>query len=113
MDRIARTLSTWVQSVRHTLQEIEEQVIRLTHALGNALLTGLGHLVDQHPAPDVPCPCGNQARYVRMRPATINTLLGSITYEWAYYQCATCRHGQVTNDGRMQVCAGGRVCQVE
>lgn len=83
MDRLARTLSTWVQDAPHTLQELEEHVVRLTHEVGSALLSGLCHLAAQHPEPDVPCPCGYQARYVRMRPATVTTVLGAISYQRA------------------------------
>jgi hypothetical protein len=70
------------------------------------LLSGLCTLAAQQSAPDIACPCGAQAQVLRMRPATVTTLLGPITYHRAYYQCPSCRHTQTPLDTQLQVCAG-------
>jgi hypothetical protein len=106
MAQIARTLSAWAQSEPHTLQDLETHGVRLLHDLGTALLSGLCTLAAQHPAPDIACPCGAQARVLRLRPATVTTVLGQITYHRAYYQCPSCRHTQTPLDTQLQVCAG-------
>jgi hypothetical protein len=106
MAQIARTLSAWAQSEPRTLQDLETHSVRLLHDLGTALLSGLCTLAAQHPTPDIPCPCGDQARKLRMRPATVTTVLGPITYHRAYYQCPSCRQTQTPLDTQLQVCAG-------
>jgi hypothetical protein len=106
MEQIARILSAWSQAEPRTLQNLETHCVRLLHDLGTALLSGLCTLAAQQPAPDIACPCGAQARVLRMRPATVTTLLGPITYHRAYYQCPSCRHTQTPLDTQLQVCAG-------
>jgi hypothetical protein len=106
MAQIARTLSAWAQSEPRTLQDLETHSVRLLHDLGTALCSGLCTLAAQHPTPDIPCPCGDQARKLRMRPATVTTVLGPITYHRAYYQCPSCRQTQTPLDTQLQVCAG-------
>jgi hypothetical protein len=108
MERMARALRAWGHANPHTLQEIEAHVVRLVHELGTALLSGMCQLVAPSPAPDIPCPCGAQARYLRFRPATVTTVLGPIPYTRASYQCPTCRPGATPRDAQLQVCAGGR-----
>ena len=108
MTVLARTLSTWVEAEARPLQGIEEQVVRVLHDLGTTLLSGLVALAaPTRPAPDIACPCGQTARYQRRRPATVTTLLGTITIARAYYQCPGCRQGQAPLDTQLQVAAGG------
>ena len=108
MAALARTLSDWVQAEARPLQEIEEQLVRVLHDLGQTMLAGLCQLAaPSRPAPAVACPCGATARYVRMRPATVTTVLGTMTITRAYYACAACRQGQAPLDAQLQVAAGG------
>ena len=90
MTRLARTLSDWGQAEARPLQEIEVQVVRPLHDLGNRLLAALTSLAaPARPTPDVACACGQTARYLRMRPATVITVLGRVTLERAIYRCPT------------------------
>jgi hypothetical protein len=108
MATVARSLSAWVQAEQHTLETLEQQVVRVLHDLGSTLLTALVPLAaPARPAPDVACPCGETARYVRERPATATTLLGSMTFTRALYHCAVCGQYQVPFDAQLQVAAGG------
>ncbi len=106
MAQIARTLSAWAQSEPRTLQDLATHAVRLLHDLGTALLSSLCTLAAQQPAPDIPGPCGDQARVLRLRPATVTTVLGQIPYHRAYYQCPSCRQTQTPLDTKLQVCAG-------
>ena len=109
MAHITRTLGTWVQEAPHDLQAIEEHVLRLVKELGATLLAGLCTLLTPaHPARTVPCPCGHAAAYQRQRPATVTTILGSLTVERPYYLCATCGQGQHPLDAELDLCAGSR-----
>lgn len=108
MATLARTLSDWVQAEARPLQEIEEHVVRILHDLGQTILAGLCQLAaPQRPAPDIACACGATARYLRMRPATVTTVLGTISIPRASYVCTTCRQGQAPLDAQLQVAAGG------
>ena len=106
MASLARSLGAWVQAEPRTLQAQEEQVVRQLHDLGTALLTGLLALAPAPTARTVVCPCGAQARYRRLRPATVTTLLGTLTYSRATYSCASCHQGHAPLDLQLQVAAG-------
>lgn len=108
MTRLARTLSTWVHAAPHPLQEIETHLVRVLHDLGNHLLAALLPLAaPAHPAPAVPCACGQTARYLRTRPATVTTLLGRITLHRAVYACPHCGAHHAPCDQQLQLAAGG------
>jgi hypothetical protein len=108
MATLAATLSDWVQAEVRPLQELEQQVVRVLHDLGQTVLAGLCQLAaPKRPQPDVACPCGATAGYLRMRPASVTTVLGTISITRAYYHCAACRQGQAPLDAQLQVAAGG------
>lgn len=106
MSSLARTLGTWVQAEPRTLPAQEEQVVRQLHDLGSTLLAGLLALAPHPPARTVACPCGARATYRRIRPATVTTLLGHLTYTRATYRCTTCHQGHAPLDQQLQVAAG-------
>src|ERR687886_2633102 len=109
MASLTRTLGTWVQEGTHDLQALEEHVLRLVKDLGATLVAGLYSLLTPaQPARTVPCPCGQDAAYPPLRPATVTTLLGPITLERPYYLCASCGHGQHPLDAALDLCAGSR-----
>jgi hypothetical protein len=51
----------------------------------------------------VPCGCGQQARYHETRPKQILTMLGPVVYDRAYYFCPNCHHGQSPRDQELDV----------
>lgn len=107
--RITRPLGSWVQEAPRDLQQIEQHVLRLVKEVGATLVAGLASLlVPAEPPPTIPCPCGQSACYLRLRPATVTTLLGPITIQRPYYLCAACHHGQHPLDAQLGLCAGGR-----
>jgi hypothetical protein len=108
MAALAQSLRDWVQAEARPLQEIEAHVVRGLHDLGNSLLAALlPWAAPTRPHPDVACPCGQTARYERMRAATVTTVLGRITVERALYACAHCGERQAPLDQQLQVLAGG------
>lgn len=106
MARLARSLGAWVQEEPRTLQQQEELLLGHLHELGTTLLTGLLALAVTAPDATVTCPCGATASFRRLRPATVTTLLGRLTYTRATYSCATCHHGHAPLDQHLQVAAG-------
>jgi hypothetical protein len=108
MATLARTLSAWVQAEPRPLQELEAQVVRVLHDLGSTLLTALLPLAAPvRPEPDLPCGCGQIARYVRVRPATVTTVLGRVTLNRAIYHCHCCGAYAAPLDQQLQIAAGG------
>ena len=106
MTSLARTLATWVLSEPRTLQQQEEQILRQLHDLGTLLLTGLIDLTAKQPPATVCCPCGALATFSRLRPASVTTLLGPLSYTRATYTCASCHHGHAPLDQQLQLAAG-------
>jgi Uncharacterised protein family (UPF0236) len=51
-----------------------------------------------HPGPTFPCACGKAARYAGRRLKTLQTALGEMTLERAYYDCAACGRGFCPRD---------------
>ena len=49
------------------------------------------------------CPCGAQARYVDRRSKTIQTVLGPLHLERAYYHCSACGHGFCPRDASLGI----------
>ncbi len=107
MATLARTLSDWVTSEPRTLGQIEQQLVRTIKDLGAAVLAGLCHLtVPAYPSPTVPCACGAQASYQRVRQASVKTVLDTITIARPYYLCPTCKKGHAPVDQQLSFCAG-------
>ena len=80
MAKLAETVSLWVSSEPRTLGAMEQQIMRGFKDLGASMLTGLCHLrTASYPAATIRCACGQAAAFVRRRPATIKTVLGTIT----------------------------------
>lgn len=108
MTHIAQELSTWVTTEPRTLAEIEKRTLAIMKDLSTAVAMGLCNLaVPRYPEDTIPCSCGQTAHYQRMRPAHIDTLLGTITITRPYYLCPICHHGQAPLDLQMGFCAGG------
>jgi hypothetical protein len=106
MARLTRSLGAWVQEEPRSLQQQEELLLGHLHELGTTLLTGLLALAASTPSASVTCPCGATASFRRLRPATVTTLLGRLTYTRATYSCATCQQGHAPLDQHLQVAAG-------
>jgi hypothetical protein len=51
-----------------------------------------------HLGPSLPCACGQRARYAGRRRKTIQTALGAMRLERAYYHCAACQRGCFPRD---------------
>jgi hypothetical protein len=55
--------------------------------------------------PRVPCGQGHEAEFVSYRDKVIDTVLGPVTLERAWYHCAACRHGLAPRDAELGVAA--------
>ena len=52
------------------------------------------------PAAELPCACGGKLRYQRLRPATVLSVFGRVTYQRAYYAGCLCGKGYAPVDER-------------
>ncbi len=107
MTTLVQNLCSWLTTEPPTLADVEHKLLRLGKDLLASLLGSLVPLLLPHyDAHEQTCACGAVARYQRDRPATVITLLGSITFTRPYYHCAGCGHGLAPLDRQLQVCAG-------
>ena len=80
-----------------------EQVARLSllEVGRRAFEQWLAAEASEQPVRRVPCVCGGEAAYVRQREATLRTVLGKVSYQRAYYLCASCGRGKYPQDERL------------
>jgi hypothetical protein len=74
------------------------------HQAGAAALSQL--LRSDPPGPDereVPCPCGQEARYREMRSRRVLTVVGEAEFLRPWYLCPQCHHGQCPSDAVLDI----------
>ncbi len=92
----------WRKSGKLDLEAVETATRMTMHRAGAALLSEL--LSSSEAAPrKVPCGCGAQAPYHDTRPKQLNTVVGEVCFERAYYVCPQCRRGQCPRDAELDV----------
>jgi len=85
------TLTAIEQTTRVILQEVGRQTVENT-------LKTMNH---PYPEPRTTCSCGDEAAYIRRRPARLHTLFGKLQVTRAYYLCSTCYHGTYPLDKKL------------
>jgi len=92
------------QEERTDLEAVETALRSALHQAGAA---ALGELLQYEvPAPDqrqLPCPCGQQARYRERRSKPVLTVVGWVEILRPYYLCSHCHQGQFPADGELGV----------
>lgn len=86
-----------------SLSEVEQEIRQQVMEAGRqALATYLQKQRPKYPAGTTTCPhCGQEAGYVRLRTAKLQTMLGEVRYERPYYLCAQCHQGMCPLDQAM------------
>ncbi|HEY6389722.1 MAG TPA: ISKra4 family transposase [Bryobacteraceae bacterium] len=79
------------------LEAVEMVVRAATHQLGTKMLEQLLSAPAEFER-EIPCPCGQSARFHQMRPKRLVTILGPITIERPYYLCPDCHQGHSPRD---------------
>lgn len=85
------------------LAVLEEAIRAGMIALGASLLEGLLGADTGHRGPRIDCGSGHQAEFVSYRAKTIDTALGPIRLQRAYYHCRVCQAGVVPRDADLGV----------
>ena len=92
----------WRKSGRLDLEAVETATRTAMHRAGAAALQQW--LAAPEPCErEIPCDCGQRARYHETRPKQLLTALGPIEMERAYYVCPHCGRGQVPRDRELNV----------
>lgn len=87
------------QGEPESISEMERRVKRTLQHVGTLWLRCWLEQVDgAYPEPQVPCPCGEEAKYVRRRDGMIITLFGRVYFRRAYYLCPHCHQGRYPLD---------------
>jgi hypothetical protein len=71
--------------------------------LGGRLLEDLLSIDGGHRGPRAGCGAGHQAQFVSYRHKTIDTVIGPVELNRAWYHCAACGHGLAPKDGELGV----------
>jgi hypothetical protein len=105
--QFSEMLRQWLQKIADketvTLGELEADVRRGLHSLGEEVLQGLVDVVGSgKTSAPVLCPqCRAPMAFVRYQGKWVQTLLGTIRPERAYFHCAQCRRGHVPLDHQL------------
>ena len=84
--------------------EAAEAVIRAgLLKLGCGMLGGLLAADRGFRGPRVPCGHGHDAEFIAYRDRTVDTVLGPVTLNRAWYHCAACKHGLAPRDAELGV----------
>ncbi len=74
------------------------------HQAGAAALTQLLHYAEPPAGQrEIPCGCGEKARYLELRSRSILTVLGKVELMRPYYLCPHCHNGQFPTDADLDV----------
>lgn len=76
-------------------------------AMHHAGATALSQLLQGNPpgpeAREIPCPCGQKARYREMRSRHVLTVVGEIGFLRPWYLCSRCHNGQFPADAALDI----------
>lgn len=83
---------------------LEEAIRTAMAALGASLLEGLPAADPGHRGPRIACGAGHVAEFISYRAKAVDTVLGPIRLQRAYYHCRVCRAGVVPRDAELDLC---------
>jgi hypothetical protein len=81
-----------------TIAEIETGMREGLRQIGVQALGLFLSSMQTTPASEIACRCGGTLKYQRMRPATVISVFGKVTYERAYYAGCNCKEGKAPLD---------------
>jgi hypothetical protein len=93
------------EAVEHLDFEALEAVVRqqVLQLAGKAVAQRFNADLSDQMHSRVPCSCGKEARYVGRRVKEVQSVLGSLELERAYYHCASCGHGFCPRDQHLGI----------
>jgi hypothetical protein len=99
---LAVIFADWRKNGTLDLEAVEMATRTAMHRAGAAVLS---ELLAGSEAPEraVPCACGHSAQYHDTRPKQLQTAVGRVRYQRAYYRCPHCHQGQSPRDRELDV----------
>ncbi len=79
---------------------VRQQVLQLA---GQAVAQRLNADLSDQVGCGLPCPCGKEARYAGRRSKQVQSVLGPMQLQRAYYHCASCGHGFCPRDQHLGI----------
>ena len=98
--KMFKTLIKAQESEQLMIAEVEKEMREVLREIGNQMLGIFLSSMQATPVREIACPCGGELKYQRMRPATLISVFGKVTYERAYYAGCRCKKGQSPLDKR-------------
>jgi hypothetical protein len=80
------------------IAQIESAMREVLRQVGVQALGIYLNSMQSTPMNELPCECGGVLHYQRMRPATVISVFGKVTYERAYYAGCDCKQGKAPLD---------------
>ena len=103
MSRLLEVIFTgWRKTGKLDLEAVETATRTAAHHIGATVLGELLSLSEPVPS-QVACRCGRQAQYHDTRPKQLQTVVGRVRFERAYYRCQHCHRGQSPRDRELDV----------
>ena len=99
---LAVIFSGWRKTGKLDLEAVEMVTRSAAHHIGASVLSQILSLSEPVPE-EVACRCGHQARYHDTRPKQLQTVVGRVRFERAYYHCPHCHQGQSPRDRELDV----------
>src|SRR5487761_581728 len=87
------------------LRTVELAIRAAMLKLGGAPLEELLAVDTGHRGPRVACCQGHDAEFVSYRPKFLDTVLGEVKLQRAWYHCTSCRHGLAPRDRELDIAA--------
>src|SRR5487761_1216652 len=87
------------------LRTVELAIRAALLKLGGALPEDLLAVDTGHRGPRVACDQGHDAEFVSYRPKFLDTVLGEVKLQRAWYHCTSCRHGLAPRDRELDIAA--------
>jgi hypothetical protein len=79
---------------------VRQQVLQLA---GRAVEQRINADLSDAQGSQLACPCGKKARYAGRRTKRVESVLGPLRLERAYYHCSSCGHGFCPRDQQLQI----------
>jgi hypothetical protein len=98
MVKIAVTEQKREEEGTPTIRHIETQMREILRQIGQQTLGRFLSSMQTTPEREIACSCGGTLEYQRIRPATVISVFGKVTYERAYYAGCRCHQGKVPLD---------------
>ncbi len=106
--RVAESLAQMVREQAHeivgqgtpaSISEMEVTICQAVRQLAAQWVEiWLGEMGGALAPPEIPCTCGDQAVYTRLREGVLMTIFGRISFKRRYYLCSQCHQGQYPLD---------------